>query len=315
MDFPPSPIVSATWLADHLTQLAVADVRWSLDEGPKRAAYDQSHIPGAVFVNLDRDLSDPPGPRGRHPLPTVDRFLARMGELGLLARPLVCYDDQSGAVAARLWWMLSTLGYPVAVLDGGLQSWSGPLVTADTEPTGSGSSPARTVGNTETTGEPAGTEESNRGRLWPSQAVVDIDRVVEEIDAGAVLLDARSRGRFEGTERSVDRRPGHVPGATSRPWTDNVGVDGRLKPQDQLRAELADLGLGQGPWMASCGSGVTGCHNLLAGAVAGLDPGRLFAGSWSQWAYDDDRPVESGPGARGSGSAPDRAEQGPAPTR
>jgi thiosulfate/3-mercaptopyruvate sulfurtransferase len=301
MDYPSAPIVSASWLADHLSEVASADVRWSLDEGPKRAAYELGHIPGAVFVDLDRDLSDPPGHRGRHPLPAVDRFLGRMADLGLLARPVICYDDQSGAVAARLWWMLSTLGYPAAVLDGGIQAWTGALAPTDALASESRSNRARIVKGTEDTGELAGAEKAKEVRSWPSQAVVDIERVMEEIQSGAVLLDARSRGRFEGTERSVDRRPGHVPGATSRPWTDNVGVDGRLKPSEQLRAELAELGVGQGRWMASCGSGVTGCHNLLAGAVAGLDRGRLFAGSWSQWAYDDDRPVETGPGAGDSG--------------
>ncbi len=301
MDNPSAPVVSALWLADHLSEVAPADVRWSLDDGPKRAAYDLGHIPGAVFVDLDRDLSDPPGPRGRHPLPAVDRFLGRMADLGLLARPVICYDDQSGAVASRMWWMLSTLGYPAAVLDGGLQAWAGPLAATDAPATESESNPARIVVGAEETGELGGADEANEARSWPSQAVVDIERVMEEIQSGAVLLDARSRGRFEGTEGSVDRRPGHVPGATSRPWTDNVGLDGRLKSSEQLRAELSELGLGQGRWMASCGSGVTGCHNLLAGAVAGLDRGRLFAGSWSQWAYDDDRPVETGPGARGSG--------------
>lgn len=302
MDYPPAPVVSASWLAAHLPQVAVADVRWSLDEGPKRAAFDQRHIPGAVFVDLDRDLSDPPGPRGRHPLPTVERFLSRIRELGLLARPVVCYDDQSGAVAARLWWMLSTLGYSVAVLDGGLQSWTGPLTATGVEAAESASSRPGAARSTDTTAASAGLHRSKEPGMWPADAVVDIERVMEEIDSGSVLLDARSRGRFEGTERSVDRRSGHVPGATSRPWTDNVEADGRLKPPEQLRAELADLGVGHGPWMAGCGSGVTGCHNLLAGAVAGLDAGRLFPGSWSQWAYDDDRPVETGPGSRGSGS-------------
>jgi thiosulfate/3-mercaptopyruvate sulfurtransferase len=222
-----------------------------------------------------------------------------MADLGLLARPVICYDDQSGAVASRLWWMLSTLGYPAAVLDGGLQTWTGPLAATEAVATESPSIRARTVMGSEDTGNAAEADEANETRSWPSQAVVDIERVMEEIASGAVLLDARSRGRFEGTEESVDRRPGHVPGATSRPWTDNLGVDGRLKPSEQLRAELSELGVGQGRWMASCGSGVTGCHNLLAGAVAGLDRGRLFAGSWSQWTYDDDRPVETGPSAGG----------------
>lgn len=298
MSSPPAAIVSATWLADHSPDVAVADVRWSLEHGPKRAAYDRSHIPGAVFVDLDCDLSDPPGERGRHPLPTVERFLRRMAELGLLARPVVCYDDQSGAVAARLWWMLSTLGYPAAVLDGGMQSWAGPLAATEPEAevglSTSISDPASGSPPLSTTASAGSGSPLNGG--WPSDAVVDIHRVLEKIESGAVLLDARSRGRFEGTETSVDRRPGHIPGATSRPWTDNIGADGRFKPPQQLRAELLALGLGEGPWMASCGSGVTACHNLLASVVAGVETGRLFAGSWSQWAYDDSRPAETGPG-------------------
>lgn len=299
----PGASVSGSWLSEHLDRVVVADVRWSLQQGPMRDAYDHGHIPGAVFVDLDVDLSDPAGHRGRHPLPPVERFLDRMKRLGLLDRPVVAYDDQSGAVAARLWWMLTTLGYPAAVLDGGLAAWPGPLEVSDDvaapEPTSSANNPAGSdqegSGHGPAPGEASTSEHGDPSAVdlgWPGAAVVEINDVLGEIATGGTLIDARSADRFAGTADSIDRRPGHVPGSKSRPWSENIGDDGRLRPPDQLRAEFMALGAGAGGWMASCGSGVTGCHNLWAAAVAGLEPGRLFPGSWSQWTFDDSRPVE-----------------------
>ncbi len=270
----PSPVVSAAWVAERLDQLRLVDVRWSMDGGPKRSEFEAGHVPGAVFADLDADLSAPPGERGRHPLPTPEHFAEVRGRLGLADRPVVVYDDQSGAQAGRLWWMLDALGHPVAVLDGGLQAWVGELET------GAGVEPA---------GDPAEPVD------WPSNRFIDIDDVAPAIDAGQVLVDARSHERFVGDPNPIDPRLGHIPGAQSRPWTDNVGPDGRFLPIEDLRRGLAAVGVVPGAEvLASCGSGVTGCHDLLAARLIGVEGGRLYTGSWSEWAADDDRPVATG---------------------
>lgn len=270
----PSPVVSAQWLAANLDAVHLADVRWALGEGPKREEYEAGHLPGAVFVDLDTDLSDPPGERGRHPLPSPERFAEVRGRLGLDDRPVVVYDDQSGAQAGRLWWMLDAIGHEVAVLDGGIQAWPGDLEV------GPSVEPAR---------------EACEVVEWPADRFVDIDDVLPAIEAGAVLVDARSRDRFVGEPNPIDPRLGHVPGARSRPWTENIGADGRFLPIEELRSQLRAAGVVPGAdLLASCGSGVTGCHDLLAARLIGIEGGRLYTGSWSEWAGDPDRPVETG---------------------
>ena len=270
----PSPVVSAPWLAEHLDQVRVVDVRWSMDGGPKRSEYEAGHLPGAVFADLDADLSAPPGEHGRHPLPSPDRFAQVRGRLGLQERPVVAYDDQSGAVAGRLWWMLDAIGCAAAVLDGGMQAWTGELETG----------PGVEPGLDRPTSVP-----------WPAERFVVADELLDAIDDGGILIDARSRERFVGTPNPIDPRPGHVPGARSRPWTDNVGGDGRFLPIEDLRAALGAVGVGPGAdVLASCGSGVTGCHDLLASRLIGVEGGRLYVGSWSEWALDDERPVATG---------------------
>ncbi len=277
----PGPLVDADWLADNLDAVELADVRWSIPTGPKVDDFGAGHLPGAVFIDLDSDLSDPPGNRGRHPLPPVERFRRLIGERGLGRRATVCYDDTSGATAARLWWMLDAIDHPVAVLDGGLAAWSGPI-----EP-GDGAKPPP-IDDPPVIGDPTIVD-------WPVAKVVGVAEVLGRIAAGSPLLDARSAERFRGEPNPVDPVAGHVPGAGSRPWTDNIGPDGRFLPVEQLRAAFAALGLTvDGEWLASCGSGVTACHNLLAARIAGLAAGRLYAGSWSEWISEPTRPVEVG---------------------
>ncbi|MEM9565952.1 MAG: sulfurtransferase [Actinomycetota bacterium] len=343
--FLPSPVVSAAWLAEHLDRVQVVDVRWSMTDGPKREAFEAGHIPTAVFADLDVDLSSPAGEQGRHPLPSPEDFAAARARLGLVDRPVVAYDDQSGAVAARLWWMLDAIGHPAAVLDGGIQAWTGELDVAtepasdatpeSDEPTNGETAPDagaaadaeveddpdndndndNVVADAEVEGDPDDVEVDTEAEqvadtdddvvplpevvAWPTDRFIGADDVLDAVEAGGVLLDARSHDRFIGTPNDIDPRPGHVPGARSRPWTDNVGPDGRLLPVELLRAGLSSLGVEPGSEiLASCGSGVTGCHDLLVARLIGLEGGRLYAGSWSEWALDPDRPVATGNGER-----------------
>ncbi len=274
--FPTGPLVTAEWLAEHRDEVALVDLRWSMDGGPKLEDYLAGHLPGAVFADLDADLSDPPGERGRHPLPSAEHFARARSKLGLGSKPVVVYDDQSGAQAARLWWMLDAVGHPVAVLDGGMQTWTGELEQGPVDPV----------------------VEDVPVVPWPADRFIDVADVLAAIEDGAVVVDARSADRFAGHANPIDSRPGHIPGSVSRPWTDNVGPDGRLLDPARLSQELGQLGVAPGAdVVASCGSGVTGCHDLLAARVAGLEGGRLYTGSWSEWSQDPDRPVEGLPGA------------------
>lgn len=262
------PLVSGEWLAAHLAEVRVVDVRWYLDGRSGRAAYDAGHVPGAVWLDIDTDLSDPATPaHGRHPLPSPQRFATALGRAGIAAgQPVVCYDDAGGSVAARLWWLLHVLDEPVAVLDGGLAAWPGELSTEapDRPPTARAPVP------------------------WPAERFVDAG----ELRRGATLIDARSADRFTGAAPGIDPRPGHIPGAVSRPWTGNLDERGRFLPVDELRRRFA--GLAHGRTIAYCGSGVTACHDLLALELAGVRDITLYPGSWSQWGADPSRPAETG---------------------
>lgn len=273
----PGPLVDAAWLAAHAHEIAIADCRWYLDGRSGREAHRAGHIPGAVWLDIDTDLAGPPSPAGgRHPLPDPDRFAAAMGAAGVGDdTPVVAYDDAGGSIAARLWWMLSALGRPAAVLDGGIGTWEGPLAT------GEGARPAARF----------------TARPWPEEAVLSTAAVhPDRRDPDLLLLDARVTARYRGEDTSIDARPGHIPGALSAPWPENVGADGRMLPAADLRARFGSLGAdGHRPVGVSCGSGVTACHLLLARAVAGLPPGRLYVGSWSAWSADPANPVTLGP--------------------
>ena len=256
-------LVSGDWLAAHLDEVRVVDVRWYLQRpGAGRAAYAAGHIPGAVHLDVDDDLSDPASPvAGRHPLPAPERFAAALGRAGIAAgTPVVGYDDAGGSIAARLWWLLHVLGEPVAVLDGGLAAWPGPL-----------------------TAQPPRVTPVDRAPVpWPAHRF----RSADELD-GARLLDARTAARYAQGDPAIDPRPGHIPGAHSAPWQDNLDADGRFRAPDELRERYGD-----GPFVAYCGSGVTACHDLLALHVAGISDIALYPGSWSQWAADPSRPAQ-----------------------
>ena len=262
------PFVSVDWLRENLGAVVIADCRWYLDGRSGRAAYDVGHVPGAVFVDLDAALTRDADPAvaGRHPLIDPTDFAAAMGALGIGDDDtVIAYDDAGGVIAARLVWMLRVTGHEAAVLDGGLQAWEGELETA----------PA-----SRPTAEFTATE-------WPAERLATID----EVATAPLKIDARQRERYLGEPDGVDPRAGHIPGALSVPCRENLGADGRLLPPDELRARFP---FGDDAEVISyCGSGVTACHNLLAMEQVGLQNGRLFPGSWSQWSRDPARAAET----------------------
>jgi thiosulfate/3-mercaptopyruvate sulfurtransferase len=270
-----APVVDARWLREHRGRLVLADVRWYLDGRPGRREYERGHIPGAVFVDLEECLAGAPSPQaGRHPLPDPETFARGMARAGIGDRDVVvAYDDAGGVIAARLVWLLRATGHDAALLDGGLTAWVGDLER------GPGPAPA-----------PA----SFTPAPWPAERLASIDEAADS--AAHVVIDARQRERYRGkTPDPVDPRSGHIPGARSLPCRENLDADGRFLPVDELRRRFAAVGVGPGASVISyCGSGVTACHNLLAMEHAGLGEGRLYAGSWSQWAADASRPAATG---------------------
>ncbi|MEU7411331.1 MULTISPECIES: sulfurtransferase [Streptomyces] len=276
-------IITASELAQELTggnPPVLLDVRWQLSLAKAagappfdgRAEYTAGHIPGAVFVDLDRELAAAPGAQGRHPLPDLAEFGAAMRRAGVSSgRPVVVYDGGQGWAAARAWWLLRWTGHPdVRVLDGGLPSWRGELSTEVPAPAAGDFAP----------------EPKAAGRL-------DADEAAALARTG-VLLDARAGERYRGEVEPVDRVGGHIPGAVSAPTTENVGPDGRFLPAVELRDRFKALGVSEDTEVGVyCGSGVSGAHEVLALAVAGI-PAALYVGSWSEWSADPSRPVVVG---------------------
>ena len=264
-----SPLISPESLAGILGQpnLRIVDARWYLGKpGAGRAAYDAAHLPGAIHLDVDGDLADPPGTgRGRHPLPDPGAFARRLAEAGIGDDDLVvAYDDVGGWVAARLWWMLDSLGHrAVAVLDGGFQAWN-------------------ETGLPTTTDVPAWPPA--RLTLAPKWKGV-IDRETLRDRLGSVLpLDARAGPRYRGETEPIDPVAGHIPTARSAPNTDNLGPDGRFLGPEALEARFDNLGAaGDVEVVTYCGSGVSATHNSLAMRVAGLPDPLLYPGSWSDW--------------------------------
>ncbi|MDX2378134.1 MAG: sulfurtransferase [Acidimicrobiia bacterium] len=272
-----SPLVTVEELAAMYARhgVAVCDVRWYLaDPDRGRLEYDRAHLPGAVFVDLHTQLAGGPG-GGRHPLPIVDDFTLLLGRLGIGPESTVAvYDNMGGAIAARLWWMLRSIGHErVAVLDGGYSAWvaADQPVSAEIPETDSRSYP------------PVGS--------WTG--TVTADGVAESVAAGGMLIDARAAERYRGETEPIDPRAGHIPGARNLPHLDNLSADGTHRSPTDL-AERFD-GLGDQP-IVYCGSGVTACHDLLAMEIAGVTGGLLYPGSWSEWSSDAGRPVDVSPG-------------------
>lgn len=255
----------------------VLDVRWSLAAPDGRPAFRAAHLPGSVFVDLERELARHGDPtEGRHPLPDVAELQAAARRWGLRAgQPVVVLDDGPGLAAARAWWLLRWAGVEdVRLLDGGLAAWA-----AAGHPVATGDDARPPEGDVVLTG----------GRL----PTLDADGA-GALAARGLLLDARAAERYRGEHEPVDPRAGHVPGAVSAPTTENVGPGGRFLPTDELARRFASLGARAGePVGVYCGSGVTAAHEALALAVAGLEP-VLYPGSWSQWSHLPGRPVATG---------------------
>ena len=259
--------------------VAIIDARFSIvNPGAGESAYSIAHLPGAVYAHLDRDLSDMSRKgAGRHPWPDATVFTAKLGEWGITPQTqVVAYDDGDGAHAARVWALLRLLGHEkVAVLDGGWARWAALGLPVET-------SYKKAIGAKYT-----GTFDRSR--------LLDADDVQAHLAAGETLIDARGADRFRGENEMFDRIPGHVPGAVSRPFPENLD-NGRFKGPAQLADEFRALLAGKSPdeTMVMCGSGVTACHHLLAMERAGLRGAKLFTGSWSGWIADPSRPVATG---------------------
>lgn len=286
----PDPLIAPADLAALLRSPVppvVLDVRWRLGGPPGRADHDAGHVPGAVFVDLDTALAAPPGARGRHPLPEPGALQEVLRRAGVgTGSAVVAHDDDSGAVAARAWWLLRWAGVPagrVAVLDGGFRAWTAAGLPVTAEP--SRPTPGDVVVR------PGG------------MPVVDADGAAALARDG-VLLDARAGARYRGETEPVDPAAGHVPGAVNAPAIDHLDATGRWLPPAALAERYTALGVGTDTDRvgAYCGSGVTATAIVLALEHAGLcPPGRpaaLYPGSWSEWSGDPRRPVATGPGER-----------------
>ncbi|MBK7062800.1 MAG: sulfurtransferase [Rubrivivax sp.] len=263
-------------------QIVVFDCSFDLTRPEAgRVLHAAGHVPGALYLHLDDDLSAvKSGRNGRHPLPDRQAFAARLAALGVSDdSQVVVYDAVGGMYAARAWWMLRWVGHAaVALLDGGLPAWKAaglPLQTGAVAP-----------------------REPGRFTLRPALATtVDRAAVLANVEsAAALVVDARAPDRFRGENETLDPVGGHIPGACNRLFRDNLAADGRFKPAGQLRAEFdaATGGRAAAEQIHSCGSGVTACHNLLALEVAGLPGAALYPGSWSEWCAWPDGPIATG---------------------
>jgi thiosulfate/3-mercaptopyruvate sulfurtransferase len=279
---PRGPLMAADELLERVRndpdRLRIVDCRWSLGKpGAGRAAYDEGHLPGAIHLDLDADLADPDGfgAPGRHPLPSPAAFAAHLGRAGIGDEHLVvAYDDVGGWIAARLWWMLDTLGHrDVAVLDGGLAAWTG---------AGAPLTPEVPVWP------PA---ELHLGDAWTG--VISREELKRRLGS-VVLLDARAAPRYRGEVEPIDPVAGHIPTALSAPIDGNL-EDGRFRSPAELRARFAALGAdGARPVVTSCGSGTSAIHHTIAMRLAGLPDPILYVGSYSDWSRSGE-PVATGP--------------------
>lgn len=275
------PLISAEELAERMAQERRApillDVRWRMAGPPGRTAYRAGHLPGAVFLDVDGDLAAPPGAHGRHPLPDPATWQETLRSAGVNdADTVVVYDDADGSVAARAWWLLRWAGHEaVAVLDGGFAAWqAGGYAVSDA---------------------PVFPGRGDIGVRAGSMPVLDAAGAADLARSG-LLLDARAAERYAGEREPVDPRAGHVPGAVNAPFAAQTDTAGRWRDPAELAARFGGLGVVPGtPVGTYCGSGVTASSVVLALELAGHpEPAALYAGSWSHWCADPQRPSASG---------------------
>ncbi|RLK52677.1 sulfurtransferase [Microbacterium telephonicum] len=277
-----SPVVPVEALVAELSagaRVRLLDVRWRLDRPEGRPEYLSGHLPGAVYVDLERELARPGRPEeGRHPLPDVADLEAAARRWGLEEGDrVVVYDDNDGVPAARAWWLLRRHGVDVRVLDGGFRAW----VRAGLRLEHSDRAP-------------------RRGRISLPDAVLDESATIDDAAIAprvGVLVDARAPQHYRGQNGGLDPVAGHIPGAVNIPTISHIGADGRLRDPADIRATLEGHGIGpHTPVVLYCSSGIPSTHSALAFAVAGIRT-RVFVGSWSQWARSLGRPVAVGAGA------------------
>ncbi len=246
-----------------------------------RTLYQESHIPGAHFAHLDEDLSGEiiPGTTGRHPFPLLDNFLEKCRSWGIgRSTQVVAYDQGHGGIAARLWFLLHWIGHDkAAVLNGGWARWEGLQLPTSNKPAVASPQPF--------------VPKLRAGLLVDAARLQQLQK-----EAGALVVDSRAAPRYRGEEEPIDSIAGHIPGAISAPFVENLGGDGRFKPEVELRQRFDQL-LGEQEITNTifyCGSGVTACHNLLALHHLGHTGAKLYPGSWSDWITVDSRPVATG---------------------
>jgi thiosulfate/3-mercaptopyruvate sulfurtransferase len=276
-------LISAEQVQANLnnSEWLILDVRHDLaDHQAGRRAYEQGHIPGAVFLDHELDLAAPKtGLNGRHPLPSRQELAQLLQKNGLRdGMQVVVYDAQGSLFASHMWWMLRWLGHPqVAILDGGWQAWQ----------------------------QLGGAEESGQAKPVPATAklsvpeqaampTVQTEQVLKNLSKPIfTVLDARAAERYRGDVEPMDPVAGHIPDALNRSHLNNLGEQGRFKPADQLRQEFQDLlgAISAEMVVHQCGSGITACHNLFAMELAGLSGSSIYPGSWSEWVSDASRPV------------------------
>ena len=276
-------IISASNLKQNLNSenLVIVDCRYDLaDANAGFEEYQASHIPGAIYANLNTDLSGPmTSTSGRHPLPDWNEFQNKLGRWGIDQNSqVVVYDHSHGAFAARLWWMLRALGHEaVAILDGGWASWTEKNFGVE----------AGIINNA---------PKHFEGHLHENWAI-GVEQIEQNLEQPQwLLIDSRDPSRYRGESEPLDAEAGHIPGAVNHFFGNNLDEYGSLLPADQLRANFEAL-VGDKPFedvVFYCGSGVTACHNLMALQHAGISGARLYVGSWSEWSRDPKRPFNTG---------------------
>ncbi|MFI6305618.1 sulfurtransferase [Amycolatopsis thailandensis] len=276
------PMITTSELAAQLSgpesaRSVVLDVRWRLAGPPGADSYREAHLPGAVYVDLDKALAGEPGDGGRHPLPAAETLQRHLRAAGVRAgHPVVVYDDSDGSVAARAWWLLRWAGHAeVAVLDGGFAAWAEeerPLTTEVPSP-----------------------EEGDLVVEPGGMPVLDAVGAATLARDG-LLFDARAKPRYAGETEPIDPRAGHIPGAVNAPFSGHLAEDGRWRDASELAERFEGFGVTpETPVGVYCGSGVTASSVVLALEVSGHpEPAALYAGSWSHWSRDPERPVATG---------------------